>query len=120
MTDYFLTRRAILDLQNIYIRSVENWGEDIADKYIEALYLSFQRIAENPQLGQARLNRSWPFLMVLAKKHYVIYDTFPKGIIIVTLLHQVRNIERILEEFSPSFVPEITALKRQLYESSDH
>lgn len=119
MADYFLTHRAAFDLQDIYIRSIENWGESVADEYITALYDAFKLIAENPELGKTRTKRSKPFLMVAAKKHFVVYDTFPKGIIIVTLLHQVRNIESIIEESGPSFISEIETLKKQLHERID-
>ena len=113
-----MTRRAAFDLQDIYGGSVEKWGGSVAGEYIEAVYGVFEQIANNPELGRLRRKRSGPFLMVPAKKHFVIYDTFPKGIIIVTLLHQVRNIESIIEDLGPSFVAEITALKKQLHERS--
>lgn len=113
-----MTRRAALDLQDIYGRSVKKWGDGVAGEYIEAVYGVFEQIANNPELGRSRRIRSSPFFMVPAKKHFVIYDTFPKGIIIVTLLHQVRNIESIIENLGPSFVAELTVLKKRLHERS--
>lgn len=116
MTDYFITRRAVLDLQDIYSHSVNKWGEKVADEYLEAVYRVFDQLSKNPELGRLRQKRSGPFLIYPAKKHFVIYDTFPKGIIIVTLLHQVRQIENIIENLGPSFITEITSLKKQLNE----
>jgi len=54
--------------------------------------------------------------MYPARKHFVIYDTFPKGIIILTLLHQMRKIESIIENLGPSFISEIIDLKKQFHE----
>ncbi len=113
MADYFLTRRAILDLEDIYDHSLEKWGEKVADHYIEALYEVFDQITKNSELGKRKQKRSHPFLMVSAKKHFVIYDVFPKGVIILTLLHQVRDIENIIRKLDSSFIKEINDLKKQ-------
>ncbi len=113
MPDYLLTRRAILDLENIYNHSSEMWGENVADDYLKTIYNAFDQIAKNPELGQRRKKRSFPFLMVPANKHFIVYDTFSKGIIIITLLHQVRNIEQIIQSLPNSLLNEIKNLKKQ-------
>ena len=115
MADYFITRRAALDLQEIYGHSVERWGERVADEYLETVYRVFAQLTDSPELGKLRQKRSSPFLMYPAGNHFVIYDTFPKGIIILTLLHQVRKIESIIENLGPSFIYEITFLKKQFH-----
>ncbi|MCH8311396.1 MAG: type II toxin-antitoxin system RelE/ParE family toxin [Nitrospinae bacterium] len=115
MADYFITRRAALDLQDIYGHSVEKWGERVADEYLETVYGVFELVAKNPELGKLRRKRSGPFLMYPARKHFVIYDTLPEGIIILTLLHQMRKIESIIENLGPSFISEITFLKKQFH-----
>ena len=116
MADFFITRRAALDLRDIYSRSVKKWGESVADEYLEAVYRVFAQLANSPELGNLRRKRSSPFLMYPARKHFVIYDTFPKGIIFLTLLHQMRKIESIIENLGPSFISEISFLKKQLHE----
>lgn len=116
MADYFISRRAALDLQDIYNRSAKEWGESVSDAYMETVYRVFAQLTKNPELGRLRQKRSGPFLMYPAGKHFVIYDTFPKGIIILTLLHQMRKIEIIIENLGPSFISEITDLKKQFHE----
>jgi len=115
MADYFITRRAAFDLQDIYGHSVEKWGESVADEYLETVYGVFEQITKNPQLGKLRRKRANPFLMYPAGKHFVIYDTLPEGIIILALLHQMRKIECIIENLGPSFISEITFLKKQIH-----
>jgi len=115
MADYFITRRAASDLQEIYGHSVEKWGESVGDDYLETIYRVFAQLAGNPELGKLRQKRSSPFLIYPSGKHFVIYDTFPQGIIILTLLHQVRKIESIIENLGPSFIYEITFLKKQFH-----
>lgn len=114
MNNLYLTRRAFQDIQKIYEYSIQNWGENKADEYVENFYKIFDKIANNIKLGELRENRSTPFLMYPSGKHYIIYEPFKDGIIIITVLNQVRNIENILQEFGSTFYREIDALKLEL------
>lgn len=102
------------NLEEIYSYSLKNWGENKADEYLGVLYSSFDRIADNINLGQSRKNRSMLFLIYPTGKHYIIYEPFKDGIIIITVLHQVRNIENIIHEFGSVFYNEIEELKLAL------
>lgn len=114
MNKFYLTRRAAFDLHQIYDLSIENWGLKVAEQYMDDLYQTFQRIIKNPELGRLRKKRSKPFLMVAARKHYIIYEPFKKDIIIATILHQVRDIEGILHVLGPSLTKEISQIKRSV------
>jgi hypothetical protein len=35
---FLLTRNAALDLRRIYMRSLREWGDDVADRYLADLY----------------------------------------------------------------------------------
>ena len=116
MKGFYLTRRAILDIRDIYDYSVENWAEIRADEYVNNLYIDFNRLANNIELGESRKNRSFPFLMYPSGRHYIVYEFFKESIIVITVLHQVRNIENIINEFSSTFYNEIEMLKLELKE----
>jgi toxin ParE1/3/4 len=49
--------------------------------------------------------------MVPAGRHFVIYDTMDDGVVILTVLHQVRDIERIIADMGPEFLAAIEALR---------
>ncbi len=114
MANFYLVRRAFLDIQEIYDYSFERWGESTADQYIDNLYKTFEKISKTPELGDLRKSRSIPFLMFPAEKHYVVYEPFQDGIILITLLHQVRDIENIIQEFGSGFYDEISLLKNEM------
>lgn len=114
MNNFYLTKRALQNLEEIYNYSLENWGENKADEYLSLIYNNFNKIANNANLGELRKKRSTPFLMFPSGKHYIVYEPFKDGIIIITVLHQVRNIESIVQEFGSSFYNEIEELKSQL------
>jgi toxin ParE1/3/4 len=108
---FHLTRRAILDLRDIYNRSKREWGEATADTYMTDLYSVMSKAATNPDSGILRQHRASPFLMVPARKHFVIYQRIQQGIVILTLLHQIRDIESLITNLSPAFFQEVEKLK---------
>ena len=110
---FLLTRNAALDLRRIHTRSRREWGEDVADQYLADLYAVMGVAAANPEKGRLRQYRSAPFLMVLARQHFVIYDLVPHGIAVLTVQHQVRDIESLIADLTPAFHAEVERLKRK-------
>jgi toxin ParE1/3/4 len=108
---YHLTRRAALDLRDIYDRSRREWGEAVANRYMIDLYAAMSKASTNPDAGLLRKNRAAPFLMISARQHFIIYDRIPDGIAILTLLHQVRDIDSLVAGLSPFFLQEVEKLK---------
>ncbi len=51
---FLLTRNAALDLRRIYTRSLREWGDDVADRYLADLYAAMGVAADNPAKGQAK------------------------------------------------------------------
>ncbi|MBU6223873.1 MAG: type II toxin-antitoxin system RelE/ParE family toxin [Burkholderiales bacterium] len=110
---FLLTRNAALDLRRIYMRSCREWGDDVADRYLADLYAVMGLATADPKKGRLRQYRSAPFLMVPARQHFVIYDLVPQGIAVLTVQHQVRDIETLIVELTPSFNAEVERLKRK-------
>lgn len=111
---FYLTRQAARMLRDIHAHSVKQWGAATADRYMADLYAVMNQVAAEPNLGNLRKHRSLPFLMVPAGKHFVVYDPIKTGIVIVTLLHQQRDIEHIIADMEPKFLAEIEAIKKNL------
>ena len=110
---FLLTRSAALDLRRIHTRSRREWGEDVADQYLADLYAVMGVAAANPEKGRSRQDRSALFLMIPARRHFVIYDLVPNGIAVLTVQHQVRDIESLIEDLTPAFHAEVERLKRK-------
>ncbi|BAO81317.1 plasmid stabilization system protein [Serpentinimonas raichei] len=111
---FLLTRNAALDLRRIHTRSRREWGQDVADQYLADLYAAMGVAAANPEQGRLRQHRSAPFLMVPARQHFVIYDLVPQGVAVLTVQHQVRDIETLIAQLTPAFVTEVERLKRKV------
>jgi plasmid stabilization system protein ParE len=110
---FFLTRNAALELRSIHTRSSREWGEEVADRYLADLYSAMRTAAARPEIGRLRQHRSAPFFMVSARRHFLIYDIVQHGIVVLAVQHQVRDIESLIAEFTPSFLAEVERMKRK-------
>ncbi|MFT3755294.1 MAG: type II toxin-antitoxin system RelE/ParE family toxin [Pseudoxanthomonas sp.] len=110
---FSLTRNAAHDLRRIYLRSRQEWGDAVADQYVADVYSAIKAAAENPQMGRLRQLRSTPFSMTAVRRHFIIYDAAPEGIVILAIQHQVRDIEALVAEFTPAFHAEVERLKKR-------
>lgn len=108
---FHLTRRAALDLRDIHAHSVKQWGAETAQAYIDALYAAMARAAARPEIGLLRQHRAAPFLMIAARRHFIVYDEIPTGIVILCLMHQVRDAESLIASLTPAFLAEVERLK---------
>jgi plasmid stabilization system protein ParE len=109
--NFHLTRQAARVLCDIHKHSLKQWGQKTADAYLADLYAAMKQAAAKPATGQLRAHRAVPFLMVPAREHFIVYDRLEKDIVILTLLHQRRDIERVINELEPSFLTEIERLR---------
>ncbi len=116
---FYLTRQAARDLHDIHLHSVTKWGQERADAYLAEIYAVFAKVGASPELGRLRAHRSVPFLMVPAGRHFVVYDQAADGVIVLTVLHQARDIEQIIAELGPSFLAEVAALRRKAHNTPD-
>ena len=83
------------DLINIYVRGVQQWGPDKAERYQHELMSAFQLLADNPEMGRPVTIR--PALQRHEVSPYVIfYRKFSYGVRIARLLYKNRVMEKHL------------------------
>lgn len=115
---FHLTRRAALDLHDIHDRSRDQWGEKTARGYIAKLYAAMSGLKADDDRAQQREKRSLPFSMIPAEKHFIVYEIIDKVPVVITLLHQRRDIESIIRDFTPDFLSEVSALRKTIKDRS--
>lgn len=99
-TDEFLS-----DVERQYEWYVVNAGREIADRYIEAVRITYELLSRHPWLGppagfaHPRL-RDWRFLLVFRpfKKHILYYEILHDEIILRRIMHGQRDLLRRLLE----------------------
>jgi len=113
-TRFRLTRRAAFDLRDIYDRSKEQWGDKTARDYIDKLYAAMSNLKADDSRALQRKDRSIPFSMIPAEKHFIVYEIIDKVPVVITLLHQRRDVESIIRDFTPDFLSEVAALRKSI------
>lgn len=114
-----LTRRALRDLRSIETYSVERFGQDVADKYIDQLNLALQRLKESPGLLRPEPEFASKLRFYRCNKHYFVCDQIDDCIFVLTVVHTSMDLPRRIGDFEPGLVAEADILHRKLRGKSD-
>jgi toxin ParE1/3/4 len=87
LSRYLLTPRAVADIDDIAVYTVEVWGEQQAVKYIRALQERFAWLATNPMLGRSRDEVGPGFRSYLQGSHVIFYEITEGAIAIIGIPH---------------------------------
>lgn len=87
-----LTPSAKADIRSIWLYTVETWGEEQADRYIQALDAKFDEIATGKAISRT-FSKSYPQVHVLRCEHHYIFYLVPEGRRprIIAVLHERMN-----------------------------
>jgi toxin ParE1/3/4 len=88
LSTYRLGPKGTSDLAEIFETTVDTWGEQQAENYVEDLARCFQLLADSPGLGRA-CDLIFPGMRRFEKgKHVIFYRPDRTGIIVSRILHQ--------------------------------
>lgn len=90
--NYLLSLEAEDDLVEIYDRSLDDWGEAQADRYLDGLYAAFASLAVRPLAGRMRVEIGADIRSRLYGSHVIFYMAQPKRVDILRVLHQSRDL----------------------------
>ncbi len=79
MADFVISEDAGLDLQNIYRVGLDQFGQALADQYLDELYHLFDLFAHNPLMGSdivsgGRILQRYPH-----KSHIILFEAVDGG-----------------------------------------
>ncbi|WP_405199088.1 type II toxin-antitoxin system RelE/ParE family toxin [Christiangramia sp. LLG6405-1] len=99
MAKYYLTKKAVADLTNIWDYTLEKWSEQQADYYYQNLIESFEELTEKPLLGKNYEGITAGLLGLRVKKHIIFYREISKDEIEITrILHGSMDLETRIRE----------------------
>ena len=95
--EYRISKKALEDIDNIWLYTLENWSINQANHYYHLIYREIEFIVEDfeggKDIGTVRLG----YRQVKVKSHLIIYKKAEDGIIeIVRVLHQMMDIQNLL------------------------
>ena len=96
MSDYLLSPEAISDLQDIYLFTVDEWGEAQAEKYLNEIYVVFERLVQNAGIGRLRAELGEELRSIPTGAHVIFFHPLQSDVAIVRVLHGARDVEGVL------------------------
>ena len=101
MIIYELSKLSKLDLEEIWVWTLDNFSENQADYYIENLIYKIEEYCKHLENDIVIEQHFLDYKYVFYQSHYIFYlKTSENKISIVRILHQNRNITRILKNHS--------------------
>jgi toxin ParE1/3/4 len=82
------------DLKKIYRYTLENWGIQQAQNYLEHIKQSFKTLLENPNLGRERSELGQNVRAINCQKHIIFYRSLKTELQIIRVLHGRQDPER--------------------------
>jgi toxin ParE1/3/4 len=95
---YALRELARADLESIWVYTVERWGVERAERYLQGLFDCFEELAANPWLGRKRDDVNAGYRSFPQGRHVVFYLIASAGIEVIGIVHQSADVEAHLDE----------------------
>ncbi|MGX1791589.1 type II toxin-antitoxin system RelE/ParE family toxin [Microbacterium sp. NPDC055312] len=88
MSAYRLTPAAQRDLSSIWDYTLEHWNENQAETYILEIRNAIERIAEQPDRGQAADDIRVEYRRYTIGRHLIYFIPRGDGVDVIRILHQ--------------------------------
>lgn len=105
-----LSRRAALDLEEIYRFSVEQFGKTAADNYFHGIEEALQRLRSNPGLLRLKQEASRHFKFYRIQKHFLVCALIGENVYVLTVKHASLDLPSRLAELEPHLLLEAELL----------
>ncbi len=114
MTGLHLTDRALSDLDQIERYSVEQWGQKVANEYIDDLGVALGRLAANLSLFAERQDYSGRLRFYRTREHVLIGDVLNGAGYVMAIWHGSMDFIDRLADLEPLLVREAEFLAAQI------
>lgn len=96
---YRISKKAIVDLEHIWIYTCQKWSVEQADRYYNLIINEIEQLADNLVTGQTRDYLKPGYWVVKVKSHLIFYRKHEDDIVeIIRILHERMDIENRLME----------------------
>lgn len=93
MTKYKISKKAIKDLDNIWLYTYKNWSIEQANRYYTLLITEIEFISENFMCGKSINHIKEGYRTAQVKSHTIYYRQGATAIEIIRILHQKMSIK---------------------------
>lgn len=98
MNSYKLLPEAELDLEDIWLYTVQEWGVEQAMIYVDELNASFENLNEHAKFSRLRTEFTPPVYICRCNHHLIVYLEYDDYIAVIRILHEKMDIDGRLEQ----------------------
>ncbi len=90
---YVISKKAVSDLEEIWLYTVEKWSIDQADRYYNLIFDEIQFICKNVNAGKSMDHVRKGYRASKVKSHLIFYRIQNSNVEIIRILHERMDIE---------------------------
>jgi toxin ParE1/3/4 len=95
---YVISKKAITDLEEIWLYTINQWSIDQADRYYNLIFDEISFICKNPQTGNQRDDIRKNYRAAKVKSHLIFFKVEKNVVHIVRILHERIDVRNRLNE----------------------
>ena len=95
---FVISKKAISDLEEIWLYTLEKWSIDQADRYYNLIFDEINYISKNINTGKSMEHVRKGYRASKVKSHYIFYRVLNDTIEIIRILHERMDIENRLND----------------------
>ena len=95
---FFITKKAVADLEEIWLYTVEKWSVEQADRYYNLIFDEINFICKNRTAGKSMEHVRKGYRASKVKSHLIFYRIINDTIEIVRILHERMDMENRLND----------------------
>jgi toxin ParE1/3/4 len=90
---FVISKKAVADLEEIWIYTVEKWSVEQADRYYNLIVDEINYICRNPNAGKSMEHVRKGYLASKVKSHLIFYRVLNETVEIIRILHERMDAE---------------------------
>lgn len=95
---YVITKKAVSDLEEIWLYTVEKWSIDQADRYYNLIFDEIQFICKNVNAGKSMEHVRKGYRASKVKSHLIFYRIQNNVVEVIRILHERMDVENRLTD----------------------
>lgn len=97
-SSFVISKKAIADLEAIWLYTVEKWSIEQADRYYNLIFEEINYLCKNNNAGKSMEHVRKGYRASKVKSHFIFYRTLNNTIEIIRILYERMDIENRLSE----------------------
>ena len=95
---FIISKRAVADLEEIWLYTVEKWSIEQADRYYNLIFDEINYICRNINAGKSMEHVRKGYRASKVKSHFIFYRVLHDTIEVIRILHERMDIENRLTD----------------------